>query len=202
MRVMRALGLAFVAGCCGVAGAQSIYTCVDSKGRKLTADRPIVECLDRTQQELGRSGLVKRELGPSLTAYEEAAQDKKEKLAAEMRAREAEGKRRDRALLLRYPTLAVHEKERAAALAQLDGIVQTSTKRVAELAVKRKAIATELEFYAKDPAKVPGPLKQRLEENDASLSVQQHFMLDQQRERKRISQRFDDELLRLKQLWP
>ena len=35
-------------GClAGLATAQSIYTCVDGKGRKITADRPIVECIDR-----------------------------------------------------------------------------------------------------------------------------------------------------------
>ena len=71
------------------ASAQSIYTCVDGKGRKITADRPIVECMDRTQQELNRSGLVKRQVGPSLTAQERAAQDEKDKAAAEAKAREA-----------------------------------------------------------------------------------------------------------------
>ncbi|OYX12745.1 MAG: DUF4124 domain-containing protein, partial [Acidovorax sp. 32-64-7] len=28
----------------------SIYTCVDRQGRRLTADRPIAECLDREQR--------------------------------------------------------------------------------------------------------------------------------------------------------
>ena len=90
------------------AAAQHIYTCVDGKGRKITADRPIAECMDRTQKELNRSGTVKREVGPSLTAQERAAQEEKDKAAAEARAREAEDKRRDRALLQRYPTRAVH----------------------------------------------------------------------------------------------
>ncbi|WP_432214584.1 DUF4124 domain-containing protein, partial [Salmonella enterica] len=35
-----------------------IYTCVDAKGRKLTADRPILDCIDREQKELNASGQV------------------------------------------------------------------------------------------------------------------------------------------------
>ena len=38
------------------AQGSSIYTCVDSKGRRLTSDRPIVECLDREQHQLGNTG--------------------------------------------------------------------------------------------------------------------------------------------------
>jgi hypothetical protein len=183
------------------AAAQNIYTCVDSKGRKITADRPIAECMDRTQKELNRSGTVKREVGPSLTAQERAAQEEKDKAAAEARAREAEEKRRDRALLLRYPNRAVHDQERVIALAQVDEVIKASNKRTAELAEQRKAIQAEFEFYAKDPSKAPPSLKRRLEENEASSAVQKKFVQDQEQEKKRVNQRFDEEQIKLKQLW-
>jgi len=183
------------------AAAQNIYTCVDSKGRKITADRPIAECMDRTQKELNRSGTVKREVGPSLTAQERAAQEEKDKAAAETRAREAEEKRRDRALLLRYPNRAVHDQERVIALAQVDEVIKASNKRTAELAEQRKAIQAEFEFYAKDPSKAPPSLKRRLEENEASSAVQKKFVQDQEQEKKRVNQRFDEEQIKLKQLW-
>lgn len=189
-------------GCVGgLATAQSIYTCTDAKGRKITADRPIAECIDRTQQELSPSGLVKRQLGPSLTAHERAELEEKDKLQAEVRARENEDKRRDRALLLRYPTRAVHDKERAAALAQIDEVIKASSKRKAELLEQRQSINSELEFYLKDPTKAPSALKRKLEDNDSSLAVQQRFVLDQEQEKKRVNQRFDEELAKLKQLW-
>ena len=183
------------------AAAQNIYTCVDGKGRKITADRPIAECMDRTQKELNRSGTVKREVGPSLTAQERAAQEEKDKAAAEARAREAEEKRRDRALLLRYPNRAVHDQERVIALAQVDEVIKASNKRTAELAEQRKAIQAEFEFYAKDPSKAPPSLKRRLEENEASSAVQKKFVQDQEQEKKRVNQRFDEEQIKLKQLW-
>ena len=195
------LGVAGIAGFSGLTAAQSIYTCVDAKGRTITADRPIAECVDRTQRELSGSGLIKRQVGPSLTAYEVAAQDEKDKQAAEVRAREAEDKRRDRALLLRYPARAVHDQERATALAQIDVVIQAASKRTGELADQRKSIASDFEFYAKDPAKAPASLKRKMEDNEGSIAVQQRFIADQEQEKKRVNQRFDEELAKLKQLW-
>ena len=185
----------------GSAAAQSIYTCVDGKGRKITADRPIVECMDRTQQELNRTGTVRRQVEPSLTAEERAAKEEKDKAAAEVRAREAEEKRRDRALLLRYPSRAVHDQERVAAIGQVDEVIKASSKRTLELAEQRKSIQAEFEFYAKDPGKAPPSLKRKLEENDNSSAVQKRFIQEQEQEKKRVNARFDEELVKLKQLW-
>jgi hypothetical protein len=196
-----ATGLCLAACFCATASAQSIYTCVDAKGRKLTADRPIAECTDRTQRELSSTGTVRREIGPSLTAQELAAQDAKEKLAAESRARDVENKRRDRALLLRYPNRAVHDQERATALAQVEEVIKAASKRTGELAEQRKTIDSELEFYLKDPSKAPLALKRRIEENDKSVAVQKRFIAEQDQEKKRVNLRFDEELVKLKPLW-
>ena len=186
---------------CAAASAQSIYTCVDAKGRKITADRPIAECTDRTQRELNTTGTVRREIGPSLTAQEVAAQEAKDKLAAEARARDIENKRRDRALLSRYPSFAVHDQERATALAQVDEVIKAASKRTGELAEQRKTIDSELEFYAKDLSKAPLPLKRRIEESDKSMAVQKRFIAEQDQEKKRVNMRFDEELVKLKPLW-
>jgi hypothetical protein len=192
---------ALAAGLSGIAAAQGIYSCVDGSGRKITSDRPIAECTDRTQREITRSGTVKRVIGPSLTAREQAVQEDKEKAAAEVRAREAEEKRRDRALLLRYPSRAVHDKERSEALGQIDEVIKAASKRTVELAEQRKAINIDFEFYKSNPAKAPPSLKRRLEDNDSSVAVQKRFIADQESEKKRVNLRFDEELLKLNQLW-
>ena len=185
----------------GVAMAQGIYTCTDGKGRKITSDRPIIDCIDRNQQEITPSGTVKRVLGPTLTAQERAAQEEKEKTEAEARALQAEEKRRDRALLSRYPSRQSHDKERAQALVQVDEVIKAASKRAAELAEQRVVITTELEFYKKDPSKAPPPLKRRIEENDSSIAIQKRFIADQDTEKQRVNLRFDEELVKLKQLW-
>lgn len=184
----------------GSAMAQ-IYTCTNAQGRKITADRPIAECIDRSQQEITSSGTVKRVIGPTLTAKERAQQEEKDKLAAETRAREAEDKRRDRALLLRYPNRQVHDKERVLALAQVDEVTKAATTRTRELADQRRLIDQDLEFYKKDPSKAPASLKRRMDENDSAVSVQKRFIADQDMEKQRVNLRFDEELVKLKQLW-
>ena len=194
-------GLAGLAGVCSSVNAQKIYTCIDEKGRTLTADRPIPECIARVQRELSHSGFVKRQMGPTLTPHEEAAQEEKDKRVAEVRARENEAKRRDRALLQRYPARPAHDQERGAALLQVDEVIQASDKRKGELLDQRKSVANEFEFYAKDPSRAPASLKRQRDENEASLLVQQKFAAEQEQEKKRIHQRFDEELARLKQLW-
>jgi hypothetical protein len=200
-RTLFKLALAGVVSLGAQAWAQGIYTCVDAKGRTITADRPIIECLDRTQRELTRSGLVKRQVGPALTAQEQALQEEKDKLLAEQRIREIEEKRRGRALLQRYPNYATHEQERAAAMEQINEVIKNSARRASELLTQRKAIASEFEFYVKDPSKAPSALKLRKEDNESSILAQQKILLAQEEEKKRVNFRFDEELVRLRQLW-
>lgn len=180
---------------------QGIYTCVDAKGRNLTSDRPIAECADREQKVLNPSGTVKARVGPNLTAQERTELEAKEKAAQEELARINEEKRRDRALLVRYPSRAVHDKERAVALAQIGVVRQAAVTRVEELQRQRAAVLDEMEFYKKDPSKAPPLVRRQVEDVAHSLSVQARFIADQDAEIKRVNARFDEELVRLKQLW-
>ena len=54
-----------------------IFTCTDARGRTLTADRPIPDCSDRTQRELGPSGVLRRTLEPTYTSQEQAKRDER-----------------------------------------------------------------------------------------------------------------------------
>ena len=195
------LGMALLAGSAAGAFAQGIFTCVDAKGRRLTSDRPIAECNDREQKELTPTGTVKRTLKPSLTAEETARQDARDKAEAEEAARLAEERRRDKALLTRFPNKAAHDKERGAALVQIGEVIRSAQKRLADLTEQRKGIDSELEFYRKDPSKVPAHLKRVVDENVASIAAQKRFIASQDEEKKRVNDRFDEELTKLQPLW-
>lgn len=199
---LRVKALLLAALSLGSAAAWSqIYTCVDAKGRKLTSDRPIAECIDREQRELNTSGTIRRTVKPVMTAEEQRVFDDKQKTEAEEKARIAEDKRKDRALLTRYPSRAIHDNERVEALGQVDNVIKAATRRIEELAAQRKDINIEMEFYKKDPNKAPFSLKRQIEDNDNSVAVQKRFILDQEGEKKRINVRFDEELAKLKSLW-
>jgi hypothetical protein len=190
-----------VAAWAAQAAAQAIYTCVDAKGRRLTADRPIAECLDREQRELNPSGTVRRKVGPSLTAVERAAEEEKARIAAEEQARADEEKKRERALLVRYPNQASHDKERTAALSVGQEGIAAATKRLAELVQQRSAMAAEAEPFSGNLAKMPPVLKRRIEDNEHQQADQKRFLSFQATERQRLEVRFNDELARLKPLW-
>ena len=181
--------------------AQGIFTCIDSSGRRITSERPIKECLDREQHELGASGTVRKVHPPSYTAEERA------RIAAQRKAEEAqeaqirEERRRERALLIRYPNHSVHDKERAEALAQVDEVMSAVKKREDTLLVQRKQIDNELEFYQGDRDKAPSWLKRKIEDNEQQVQVQKRFLDEQLKEKERINARFDEELAKLRQLW-
>jgi hypothetical protein len=181
--------------------AESIYTCIDAKGHHLTSDRPIIDCIDREQTELSPSGQVVRKIGPSLTAAERSAQEEKARRAAEERSRELDEKKRDRALLARYPDKLTHDRERNQALAAVDEVIHSALKSIDELHAERKGLDAELEFYSKDVAKAPGQLKHKLADNDQQIAAQQRFIANQDDEKNRINAKYDGELVRLRSIW-
>lgn len=207
-RVQRgAIGLSLASLACHLALAQpipggaEIYTCVDAQGRKLTSDRPIMACRDREQTILNPSGTVKTKIGPTLTAHERSLLEEKNKTEQVARLRQEEEKKRDRALLVRYPSLLTHDKERSTALANVNTVKQAAVTRVTQLLSEKTKLADEMAFYQKDPSLAPAKLRRQLDEVNGSLAAQGRFLAEQDIEIKRINTRFDDELLRLKPLW-
>lgn len=183
------------------AAAQGIYTCIDAKGRRLTADRPIIDCIDREQTELSPGGLPRRKIAPTMTAAELAAEEEKARRQEEERNRLAEEKRKERALVIRYPNQAVHDEERQAVLTRVDAAKAAAQRRITELLAQRKFLESELEFYKFAPDRVPPKIRQQREQVASQLEAQRLFLLDQDVVRLRIIARFDQELARLKLLW-
>ncbi|KQW59469.1 DUF4124 domain-containing protein [Variovorax sp. Root411] len=209
-RLASASFLLLVSSFCGALQAQpqkvegaspGIYTCTDARGRTLTADRPIAECSDREQRELNPSGSTRRKVEPTYTARELQEREDRAREAAIQTARLTDERRRERALLVRYPNLATHDRERSEALAQIDAVTQAARKRIAELTEDRRKIDEEMEFYKQDTSKAPGAVRRKLEDNTQSVAVQNRFIAEQEEEKKRVNARFDEERVRLKQLW-
>ena len=183
------------------AAPAGIYNCIDSRGRNITSDRPIADCVDREQRELNPSGTTRRRIDPTYTAREQAERDERERLAALAALRQNEERRRERALLMRYPNVSAHERERKEAISQIDAVIQAARKRQAELVDERKKVDNELEFYKGDASKAPASIRRQLDDNAQSALVQNRFIGEQEDEKKRVNARFDEERARLRQLW-
>jgi hypothetical protein len=180
-------------------GAGGIYTCIDDRGRRLTADRPIPECAGREQQLLNRDGSLRRIVPPTLTAEEQAAHEARERRAAAQRAAQAEAVRRDRSLLTRYADEAAHQRAREAALDTLRTAMRATEQRLRDLAAERRPLENEAEFFA--GRELPPALRARIGAVDAAVAAQREATLQQQAEMDRINGLFDVELERLRRLW-
>ena len=177
----------------------AIFTCTAASGRKLTADRPIAECLDREQRVLNRDGSLRMILPPSLTSDERAAQEEAERKKAQERVAKNDAVRRDRNLLARYPNEPTHAKAREAALDEVSAGIKASEKRLGELDNERKPLVAELEFYkGKTP---PLKLRNQVEAIDVSAEAQHQLIANQKAELERVTALYDAELERLKKLW-
>ncbi|MFN9745467.1 MAG: hypothetical protein ACK57B_07460 [Betaproteobacteria bacterium] len=181
------------------APSTGIYTCIDDRGRRLTADRPIVECRHKEQQILNRDGSLRGILQPTLTAEERAAKEARERAAAESRVASADAARRDRNLLLRFPDEASHQRAREAALDPVRAAMRASELRLRELQAARKPLLDEAEFYVGKA--LPPKLRGALDANDASVEAQRASGATQEAELERINRLYDAELERLRRLW-
>ena len=178
-----------------------IYTCTDASGRKLTSARPIPDCADREQKILNPSGTVKSRVAPRLSEVEQSQLDARRKAARAEQVRQEEERKRDRALLIRYPTPEMHQKERESQLAHIETVKQTAFGKRQELLAERSWIDKEMSFYEKNPAKTPAKLRQQADELSRSEAALQRFLNEQDQEIKRTNDRFDAEQRRLTPLW-
>ena len=176
-----------------------IYSCIDDKGRRITADRPIPECTHREQQVLNRDGSVRTILPPTLTAEERAEREARDRAAAEARAAQADAVRRDRNLMARYPNEAAHNRAREAALDTVRLAMKATEIRLRQLAVEGKPLRDEAEFY--EGKALPAKLKAAIDANEVAVEAQRSASANQEAELERINRLYDAELDRLRRLW-
>lgn len=179
--------------------ASGIYVCVDAQGKRLTSDRPIPECLDREQRMLNKDGSHRAVVAPRMTAREKAERDEllRQRALAEQAHKDAV--RRDRNLMVRYPSDAVHNKARQAALDDVRKAMASSEKRIAELKAERKSLNADAEFYK--GKSLPFKLRSSIDGNEASQQAQQDIVENHKAEMVRITALYDVELARLRKLW-
>ena len=180
-----------------------IYVCTDDQGRRITADRPIRECMDRPQRILNPDGSLRGVKNPPMTAQERAATEAQERQATEEAAARAEAVRRDRNLLSRYRNEDMHRAARESALDPVRLTMDLTETRLAQLRRERRALDEEIRAQqAKDKGKdIPSGLRAQLEANDAATQAQREITQTQKAELDRINRIYDIELERLKRLW-
>lgn len=180
-------------------GKPGIYSCTDAKGRRYTSDRPIPECHDREHRVLNADGSLRNIMPPAMSPSERADKEAREQQAAQARASQQDAARRERNLVLRYPTRAAHDTARSNAMDDVRQSIGISQRRLATLAQERQALDKEVaELQGKN---LPLRLRQQVNANDAAVQAQKDLVQSQEQELVRLTGLFDAELAVLKRLW-
>lgn len=198
---------AFLFGCSAVSGfanadaTTAIYACEDSSGRRITSDRPIPTCMDREQRVLGTSGVERARIGPRMSEKERLEAENRQRLLRAQEHQAQEAKRREQALMQRYPRQEMHEAARKAALDQVDELIDAANLRMDNLRIERGKQAQEMAFYRKDPTLAPTSLQRQIENTEKAMDQHLRYLQARQSERRELVQRFDAELVILEPVW-
>ncbi|KPF66993.1 hypothetical protein IP84_14315 [beta proteobacterium AAP99] len=177
---------------------REIHTCKDEKGRTLTSDRPLPECLGREQRILNPDGSVRKIVPPPLTREQRAELEQRQAAEKLAEARRQEERRRDLMLISNYKTEAELDQAYIRALEVPVEALKASRGRIDELMKTLAAVRKEGEFYE---GKVwPIALRSKLTEIQAGIEAEQRNIGNKSEDIRRVNERFAADRTRLRQL--
>ena len=171
------------------ANAQS-YRCTGKDGKKYYGQTIPDQCVGQMVEQLDPQGLVVRRI-ENQSAEEKAAKKADEKKKAEEAAAKKEDDRRNRALLATYSSDKDIEEARARALADNQLAMKDTERRIDEIKKRQAQLASEMEFYKKNPA--PPKLQNDVKAAQTDLEAQQTLLEVKKKEVDSINARYDED---------
>src|SRR6266571_1044045 len=168
------------------AAQERMYKCVDARGKVYYTQVPPPECLGRDTQELNKSGTLIRK-NPAVVPL----------TPAQEQAREAE-RRKKLALLNTYSSEKDIEEARTRALAEAQGAIEDTERRIAGAQKRRKELESEKEFYVKK--QMPFKLRQEIANNDIEIKNQIVLLDAKKKEISTINAKYDEDKRRYVEL--
>ncbi len=148
------------------AAQERMYKCVDARGKVYYTQVPPPECLGRDTQELNKSGTLirKNPAAIPLTPAQEQAREAERRKKIENEEKSKEERRKNLALLNTYSSERDIEDARTRALAEAQGAIVDTERRIAGAQKRHKELEAEKEFYVKKQE--PDRSARREEEGD------------------------------------
>ncbi len=182
------------------AAQERMYKCVDARGKVYYTQVPPPECLGRDTQELNKSGTLIRK-NPAvvpLTPAQEQAREAERRKKIENEERSKEERRKNLALLNTYSSEKDIEDARTRALAEAQGAIVDTERRIAGAQKRHKELEAEKEFYVKKP--MPFKLKQEIANNDVEIKNQIVLLDAKKKEISTINAKYDEDKRRYVEL--
>ena len=175
------------------AAQERMYKCVDARGKVYYTQVPPPECLGRDTQELNKSGtLIRRNPAAiPLTPAQEQAREAERRKKIEDEEKSREERRKNLALLNTYSSEKDIEEARTRALAEAQGAIADTERRIAGAQNRHKELQTEKEFYVKKP--MPFKLKQEITNNEIEIRNQTSLLDAKRKEISTINAKYDED---------
>jgi len=182
------------------AAQERMYKCVDARGKVYYTQVPPPECLGRDTQELNKSGTLirKNPAAIPLTPAQEQAREAERKKKLEEEERSREERRKNLALLNTYSSERDIDEARTRALAEAQGAIEDTERRIAGAQKRHKELEAEKEFYVKKP--MPFKLKQEIANNEIEIENQFALLEAKKKEISTIKAKYDEEKRRYVEL--
>ena len=182
-------------------GAQAqIYMCKDATGHTITSDRPITECADRAVREFDKSGRLRREIPPPLSAEEKRKLQLEEEKRKEDEVAAEEQRRSDRLLRARYKSEDDIEEARKRALEQIDDRIKRDKMALASAEEQQRQAQAEADALKKKNARVPTVLQHRIDEASQSVLAARKAIQENEADAAEVNAKHDAILKRYREL--
>ena len=173
------------------AAQERMYKCVDARGKVYYTQVPPLECLGRDTQELNKSGTLIRKNPAAMTPAQEQAREAERRKKLEDEERSREERRKNLALLNTYSSEKDIEEARARSLAETQGAIVDTERRIEGAQKRHKELETEKEFYVKKP--MPFKLKQEIANNEIEIKNQIVLLDAKKKEISTINAKYDED---------
>ena len=182
------------------AAQERMYKCVDARGKVYYTQVPPPECLGRDTQELNKSGTLirKNPAAVPLTPAQEQAREAERRKKIEDEERSKEERRKNLALLNTYSSEKDIEDTRTRALAEAQGAIEDTERRIAGAQKRYKELEAEKEFYVKK--QMPFKLRQEIANNDIEIKNQIVLLDAKKKEISTINAKYDEDRRRYVEL--
>jgi len=171
-----------------------IYMCKDEKGRPITSDRPILECIGRTIKEFDKKGIARREIPPPPTAEQKREIELQEQKRKAEEIAAAEQRHRDRALRLRYSSEDDIETARKREVAPLQESLKRDMSLLLETEKKKYEAQVEANAYKKKNAAIPVDLQRKITRSDETIGGLKKVIQEREEELAETNAKFDESL--------
>ena len=173
------------------AAQERMYKCVDARGKVYYTQVPPPECLGRDTQELNKSGTLIRKNPAAMTPAQEQAREAERRKKLEDEERSREERRKNLALLNTYSSEKDIEEARARSLAETQGAIADTERRIEGAQKRHKELEAEKEFYVKKP--MPFKLKQEIANNEIEIKNQIVLLDAKKKEISTINAKYDED---------